>query len=116
MVRPARFLLNHMLQVLRNNYDNRHIWLTEDFAKDLNWFNTSLCLYNEVNFYDNKPIQATIALDASLTGLGAVFQNMVYALLLPNNYLDYNITQLTYKISWLLLKNGVIAGRICSFK
>ena len=63
-------------------------------VKDLNWFNTILYSYNGVTFCDNKPVQATIALDASLTGLGAVFQNMVYALPLPNNYLGYNITKL----------------------
>ena len=99
MVRPARFLLNHMLQVIRDNYDNRHIWLTEDFAKDLNWFYTSLCLYNGVNFDDSKPIQSTISLDASLTGLGAVFQNLVYAL-------PYNITQLE-------IQNIMVAFKEC---
>ena len=72
---------------------NRHIRLTEDFAKDLNWFTTFLCSYNGVTFYDNKPAQATIALAVFLTGLGVVFKNMVYALPLPNNYLGYDITQ-----------------------
>ena len=55
-VRPARFFLNRMLQVLRDNHSNGHIRLTEDFAKDLNWFNTFLCSYNGVTFYDNKPV------------------------------------------------------------
>ena len=35
-----------------------------------------------------------IALDAPLTGLGAVFNNMAYALPLPQNFMNYNITQL----------------------
>ena len=93
-VRPARFFLNRMLQVLRDNHSNGHIRLTEDFAKDLNWFNTFLCSYNGVTFYDNKPVQAVIELDASFTGLGAVFQNMIYALPLPQDHLNYNIAQL----------------------
>ena len=92
-MRPARSFLNHTLQVLKDYHMNRHIRLTEDFAKDLNWFNT-LCSYNGVTFYDNKVVQATIALDTSLTGLGTIFLNMVYALPLPYNYLGYNITQL----------------------
>ena len=33
-------------------------------------------------------------LDASLAGLGAVFQNMVYSLPLPKGYMGYNIVQL----------------------
>ena len=53
-----------------------------------------MCSYNGVTFYDNKPVQAVIELDASLTGLGAVFQNMVYALPLPHDHLNYNIAQL----------------------
>ena len=53
-----------------------------------------MCSYNGITFYDNKPVQAIIALDASLTGLGAVFHNMVYALPLPSGHLNYNITQL----------------------
>ena len=32
---PARFFLNRMLQVLRDNHSNGHIRLTEDFTKDL---------------------------------------------------------------------------------
>ena len=51
-----------------------HIQLTEEFVKDLNWFNTFLYSYNGVPFYENKPVQAVIELDASLTGLGAIFQ------------------------------------------
>ena len=93
-VHPARFFLYRMLQVLKDNHDNKLISLTTDFAKDLNWFNTFLCSYNGVTFYDNKPIWAVIELDAPLTGLGAVFRNMVYALPLPYGHLNYNITQL----------------------
>ena len=49
-----------MLQVLRENHTNSRIRLTEEFVKDLNWFNTFLCSYNGVAFYDNKPVQAVI--------------------------------------------------------
>ena len=93
-VRPARFFLNRMLQVLRDNHTSKNIRLTEGFLKDLNWFNTFLCSYNGVTFYDNKPIQAVIELDASFTGLGAIFENMIYALPLPHQHLGFNITQL----------------------
>ena len=93
-VRPARFFLNRMLQLLRDNHTKNNIRLTEGFLKDLKWFNTFLCSYNGVTFYDNKPIQAVIELDASFTGFSAIFKNMIYALPLPHEHLGYNITQL----------------------
>ena len=37
-VRPARYFLNRMLQLLRNNIHSRHIFLTDEFCQDLNWF------------------------------------------------------------------------------
>ena len=37
---------------------------------------------------------AEIHLDASLTGLGAIFDNMVYSLPIYRNYMGYNIVQL----------------------
>ena len=37
-VRPARYFLNRMLQLLRNNIHSRHIFVTDEFRKDLNWF------------------------------------------------------------------------------
>ena len=83
-----------MLQVLRDNHSSKNNWLTEGCVKDLNWFNTFLCSYSDVTFYDNKPIQAVIELDASFTGLGAIFKNMIYAQPLPHEHLGYNITQL----------------------
>ena len=93
-VRPARFFLNRMLQVLRDGHAAKHICLTNEFHRDLNWFNTVLSSYNGVTFYDNNPIYATIALDACLSGLGAVYQNMVYALPIPLGFCNYTIVYL----------------------
>ena len=39
-VQPARFFLNRMLQLLRDNTTKSVITLDEKFYKDLNWFNT----------------------------------------------------------------------------
>ena len=60
-----------------------HTEVTSDFHKDLNWFNTFLYSYNGVTLYDTKHVHATIALDACLSGLGAVYNDMVYALPIP---------------------------------
>ena len=39
-VKPARYFLNRMLQLLRDNVHNDIIILTLEFFKDLAWFNT----------------------------------------------------------------------------
>ena len=47
-----------------------------------------------VTFYDNNQIHATIALDACLSGLGAVYKDMVYALPIPRGFANYTIVHL----------------------
>ena len=50
-VKPARFFLNRMLQLLRNNVHEHIIVLNQEFFKDLAWFNTFLNSYNGVTMY-----------------------------------------------------------------
>ena len=93
-VKPARYFLNRMLQQLRDNFDKNTIKVTSDFTKDLIWFKTFLASYNGVTFYDVRPLQDQIHLDACLTGLGGAFTNMVYFIPIPKDYLGYNIAHL----------------------
>ena len=83
-----------MLQTLRDNAKKTKILLNDTFFRDLNWFNVFLSQCNGVTFYDNLTCQSEIHLDASLTGLGAVFDNMIYSLPFEKNYMGYNIVQL----------------------
>ena len=69
-VKPARIFLNHMLQLLRDNYDKNSITLTHDFRRDRRWFVKFVRSYNITSFFYHKPIEATIELDACLTGFG----------------------------------------------
>ena len=69
-VKPAHMFLNRILMLLKENFDQQTIFLTRDFFKDLNWFHTFLTQFNGVVYYDTKPIQAELHLDASLTGMG----------------------------------------------
>ena len=80
-VKPARIFLNRMLQTLRDNASKTKILLNGQFFRDLNWFNVFLSQYNGVTFYDNLICHAEIHLDASLTGLGAIFDNMGFPLI-----------------------------------
>ena len=93
-VRPARIFQNRMLQMLRDNAHKTKILLNDQFFRDLTWCNVFLKQYNGVTFYDQINCHAKVHLDASLTGLGAIFDNMVYCLPIPMNYMDYNIVQL----------------------
>ena len=52
-LKPARYFLNRMLQLLRDNTDNSHICLTSDFFKDLKWFQVFGSSYNGVTFIIN---------------------------------------------------------------
>ena len=93
-VRPAHFFLNRMLLLLRNNHNSTCMCLTTDFYKDLRWFNTFLQSHNGVTYYDTRKVTGTIYLEASLTAMGGVYQNMVYTLPIPANYNNYNINHL----------------------
>ena len=76
-VRPARYFLNRMLALLRDSYDKNIIKLTQQFGQDLNWFLTFLEIYNGVTYYDTRKVHDTIFLDASLSGLGGCFNQMI---------------------------------------
>ena len=50
-IKYARYFLNRMLALLRENFDAKQIYITKDFKQDLNWFNTFLSVYNGVSFF-----------------------------------------------------------------
>ena len=50
-VKYARYFLNRMLTLLRENNQERRISITEEFRSDLNWFNKLLSVYNGVSFF-----------------------------------------------------------------
>ena len=80
-----------MLQLLHDKYEVKKILLNKEFFSDLTWFNIFLSQYNWVTYYHHTHCHSQMHLDASLTGLGAVFQNMVYSLPLPRGYMGYSI-------------------------
>ena len=93
-IKPARIFSNRMLQVLRSHHDSNKFKLTPQFFQDLCWFNTFLHQYNGVTYFDNRIPSHVVHLDASLTGMGATFANMVYALPIPPQFHHLHITQL----------------------
>ena len=93
-VRYSRYFLNRMLAVLRQHTNKNTCKLNDEFFKDLQWFLALLDQYNGATFYDNKKPFEPVHLDASLTGLGGVHGQMVYALDIPKGYMNYCIVHL----------------------
>ena len=93
-VRVSRVFLNRMLDLLRTSVKQSKITLTHPFLKDLHWFQTFLPQFNGTAFFDHPKVQGEIALDASLVGLGAIFENAVYAILLDMGYWGFDIVHL----------------------
>ena len=85
-VKPARTFLNCMLMLLRKNFAKDTIFLNKEFFKDLNWFHTFLRQFNGVVYYDIRSVQGELHLDASLTGMGGIFDNQCYALPIPKKF------------------------------
>ena len=83
-----------MLQFLTSMGDHPSAKLTNEFFKNLNWFTVFLSKYNGVVYYDVKPVQAELHLDACLTGFGGIFDNQCYALPIPKNVDNYSIVHL----------------------
>ena len=93
-VRPARFFLNRMLAVLRQDVRLTEFTLDVEFHRDLKWFSTFLTSFNGVTMYDRRPVNGIVYLDASLTGLGACYNNLVYTLPIPPGFNNYTIVHL----------------------
>ena len=92
-VKYARFFLNRMLTLLRVNFDKKLIVITEDFKQDFRWFNTFQPVYNGVTFFKHVPSKL-VHLDGCPTGLGAIFDQQVYAMDLPGEWSCKNIAYL----------------------
>ena len=89
-IKYARYFLNRMLTLLRENGHERKIKITEEFKSNLRWFNNFLSVYNGVSFFNYVPSKS-VHLDACPSGLGAIFGTQVYALSLPPSWQEVNI-------------------------
>ena len=68
--------------------------LTPSFRRELRWFDRFLFHFNGVAMYSHKRCDHTVELDACLTGIGGVWNNYVYHLPVPLNYLNLTIVHL----------------------
>ena len=78
---PARIFVNRILQLFRDNFHKKKIYLTAEFFKDIAWFQVFLLHFNGTTRFNKPVVQGlnVLWLDACLTGLGAVWKNWVYS-------------------------------------
>ena len=93
-VRYSRNFLNRMLDLLRQTHKENIINLTPEFIRDLVWFLKFAPKFNGTSFFNHAQVYAKIELDASLEGLGAYFNDQIYAIPLVRGYNHFHIVQL----------------------
>ena len=110
-VKPARIFINRLLAVFRANSTLRKILLTDEFHRDIQWFLNFLPSYNGVSYIrkDHIDVEQSLYLDASLTGMGAVWRDRVYSTPIHNG------SDLDLQIVHLEMLNIVIALRTLGY-
>ena len=93
-VKPARCFLNRMLETLRSASNPAKISLSNDFHRDLGWFDQFLPKYNGISMYAHQVSNLVLELDACLTGLGGRYGHFVYHLPLPRGFRNLDIVHL----------------------
>ena len=107
-VKPSRVFINRILDLFRTNTHLRKIHLTSDFHKDIQWFLAFLPSFNGISYLSNPNVDdsQSLFLDACLTGIGAVWQDRVYATPI------HSCADLKLRIVHFEMLNIVIALRI----
>ena len=80
-MKPSRIFINRILELFRKNSHLQKIKLTEEFHKYILCFFTFFPTYNGISYIKKTEIgdSQSLFLDASLTGMGVVWQDRVYA-------------------------------------
>ena len=83
-----------MLDLLRASNKQESVSLNEEFQRDLNWFCEFLPDFNGSAFFKHDQIDGEIELDACLEGLGAIYNNYIYAIPIPKGFMQMGIVHL----------------------
>ena len=97
--------------------DRGQVDLPLEAKRDINWSLNFLTTFNGITIFDQKSVDSSIELHASLQGLAAVWRNQVYAIDVTLGYLDFQIvhfemlnilTQLIPNHTWVTLDLSVL--------
>ena len=104
-VRPSRLFVNRMLALLRSSHNDHHIRLTDTFKRDIAWFNVFLDRFNGKTMIHNQGSpQVHAFVDASLSGVGAIWEDNVYAATYPPGFTqNLSIVHLELINIWVML-------------
>ena len=93
-VHSSRPFLNRILDLLRASHKHELVPLNVEFKRDLIWNCKFLPSFNGSAFFRHDPVHGEIELDTFLEGLGAIYNNQVYAVPLSKGYMNMDIAQL----------------------
>ena len=105
-VRPSRLFVNRMLALLRSSHNDHHIQLTDTFQRDIAWFNVFLDKFNgKTMIHHQGSPQIHAFVDASLSGVGAIWEDNVYAATYPPDFTHtlFTIVHLELINIWVML-------------
>ena len=117
MCQAARLFVNRILATLREAPEQGYVKLSDEFHKDINWFNTLLRYFNGTVFFNRFDIPAVtnIYLDASLIGVGGVWNNKVYQWAIPK-FVNMNISIVHLEMINLLVALRLWYSTLCNSK
>ena len=85
VIKPARIFVNRILSLFRDSRNSKKIKLTTEFFMDIDWFLTFIPKFSGSAkiFKPNIEKAASLRIDACLTGVGGIWNDRVYAALVP---------------------------------
>ena len=102
-VPASRSFVNRLLNTLRTS--PHRVIITEEMKKDLSWFIQILVRFNGKVLFPGKRQEIDVYVDASLSGLGAYWNNNVYAVSRPiSSTAGFSITHLEMLNAMLSLR------------
>ena len=99
-----------MLELLRNNYNKKNIWLTDEFRKDTKWWQNYLTTFDGVGIMwmnHVKQPDEVAASDACLIGMGAVSGKEYLKLEFPKEWKHKNIASLELLAVIVMVKQWI---------
>ena len=78
---PARIFVNRLLELFRKNFSKQKLYLTNEFFRDIDWFQAFLPHFNGTTKFNKSRVEAeeSLCLDTCLTGIRAIWGNRVYS-------------------------------------
>ena len=113
VVRPSRFFVNRLLQVLRD-FSGKTVPISPEIVKDVNWFLEFAQTFNGTASYMYMPLGTSdvIELDACISGLGGRFNSQIYHYQFADGVLPESFSIVHLEMINVLVDFGPPVGKI----